>query len=328
MFRSLSLVILVAASSFVMDRLLNAAEDVLKASSESAAVLIAPEFAKDFDVDAAVAAYRAEDAKSLLIYAEKLGAAELAIGKKNQALSAVTLYRAAIQAAQERSDLKALDQIQKAIHSGMSLPASDQQTLLTELDLAKQLASASRRVDAGPGLKPNQVSAEAISLYNTFAKELRITQEYGTEEELRQLVDGIRQLRELHPKQRDHLIKMAGTALVAIRERDKVDSPLVAFNSVSRSLTSGLRILGPGEVTANGSVSLIVIATGPTSEKPAKIHLRGSRGVKVAESLEWNGHPLVIPSTILGEPGMPVFVSVGLTEKADSASWHAQIARQ
>ncbi len=328
MFRSLSLVALVAASSVVAVSFLSAAEDVPQVSSEPAAVLVSPEFAKDLSVDAAVAAYRAEDAMSLVAIAERLGAAELALGKKNQALPAVALYRAAILTAQERADLKGLDQIQTTLQSSKSLSAEDRQALLTEISLAKQLASASRRVDAGPGLKPNQVSAEAISLYNTFAKELRITQEYGTEEELEQLVDGIRQLRELHPKQREHLVKLAGTALVAIRERDKVDSPLVALNSPSRSLTSGFRVLGPGEVPVNGTASLVIISTGPAVEKPGKLHFRASRGVTMPESLAWDGIPMVIPVSILGEPGKPVFVSVGLTEKANSITWNAQTARE
>lgn len=328
MFRFLSLVALVAACTLAFDGSLRAADEVPKASSEPASVLVSPEFSKSLNVDAAVAAYRAEDAMSLLAIAEKLGAAELALGKKNQALPAVALYRAAIHAAQEQSDLKSLDQIQTALRSGKSLPAEDQQALLTELNLAKQLASASRRVDAGPGLKPNQVSAEAISLYNTFAKELRITQEYGTEEELEQLVDGIRQLRELHPKQREHLVKLAGTALVAIRERDKVDSPLVALNSVSRSLTSGLRILGPGEVPVNGTASLVIISTGPAGANSGKLHFRASSGVTMPENLAWDGMPMVIPVSILGEPGRPVFVSVGLTEKADSITWNAQTVRE
>ena len=328
MFRSLSLVVLIAASSFVEGSLLSAADDLPQASSEPAAVLVSSEFSKDLNVDAAVAAYRAEDAMSLLAIAEKLGAAELALGKKNQALPAVTLYRAAIHAAQERSDLKGLDHIQTTLQSGKSLSAEDQQALLTEIGLAKQLASASRRVDAGPGLKPNQVSAEAISLYNTFAKELRITQEYGTEEELEQLVDGIRQLRELHPKQREHLVKLASTARVAIRERDKVDSPLVALNSPSRSLTSGIRVLGPGEVPVNGTASLVIVATDPKASKAGKLHFRASRGVTIPESVAWNGMPMVIPATILGKPGTPVYVSVGLTEKADSATWNAQTVNE
>ena len=141
MFRSLSLVALAAASSFVVVSFLSAADDVSKASSEPAAVLVSPEFTKELNVDAAVAAYRAEDAMSLLAIAEKLGAAELALGKKNQALSAVTLYRAAIHAVQERSDLKGLDQIQTTLQSGKSLSAEDQHELLTVINLAKTLSS-------------------------------------------------------------------------------------------------------------------------------------------------------------------------------------------
>ena len=213
-------------------------EDVAnpKPSSEAAAALVAPEFAKHLDIDAAVAAYRAEDADVLLAIGQKLGRAERSIGKINQPLPAVSFYRMAIHIGRNNHDLKKLDQLETSISAANHLSKPDQQQLLADLGMAKKFAGASRRIDAGPGLKPNQVSAEAIVLYNTFAREIRITQEYGTEEDLRQLVDAIRQLRELHPKQRDHLATMVSTARVAIRERGRSDSPQALFATVSRSV--------------------------------------------------------------------------------------------
>ena len=78
----------------------------------------------------------------------------------------------------------------------------------------------------------------------------------------------------------------------------------------------------------NGTASLVIISTGPAVEKPGKLHFRASRGVTMPESLAWDGIPMVIPVSILGEPGKPVFVSVGLTEKANSITWNAQTARE
>ena len=319
-----------AASCLVLVGLVQAAEDVAlpKPSSESAAALVAPEFSKHLDVDAAAAAWRADDAEALLTIAEKLGAAERVVGKANPSLSAMALYRAAIYAAQHNHDLKRLDRLEEVIGAAQHLSQADRQALLADLGLARKFSGASRKIDAGPGLKPSQVSAEAIVLYNTFTREIRITQDYGTEEDLEQLVAAIKQLRELHPKQRDHLASMAKTAKVAIRERDMPNSPLIRLASVSRSVTSGLRILGPGEVPLNGTATVVVIPTGQATAKSGQLHFRSSAGVQVPDNLVWTGKPVVIPVTIKVAPGAPVFVSVGLNDRADSLTWNAQTVRK
>ena len=319
-----------AAALLGLVSFVRSAEDVAipKPSSEAAEALVAPEFAKHLDVDAAAAAFQAEDVEALLAIGQKLGRAERSAGKTNQALPAVAFYRMAIHIGRNNNDLKKLDQLEALIGAANHLSKTDQQQLLADLSLARKFSGASRKINAGPGLKPNQVSAEAIVLYNAFAREMRITQEYGTEEGLEQLVDSIGQLRELHPKQRDHLATMAKAALVAIRERGKPDSPPAALAAVSRSVTSGLRILGPGEVPLNGATSLVVISAGGASAKSEQLHFRSSAGVQVPDKLAWTGKPLVIPATIKAAPGTPVFVSVGLNDKADSLTWNAQAARE
>ena len=327
---SLKSVAVTAASWLVFAGLLQSAEEVAKPkpSSESAAALVSPEFAEHFDVDAAAAAFRADNAEALIALGEKLAAAERAKGKSNPPLPAKDLYRLAIQIAQRNHDLPLLDRMDKQLRSDKQLSKSDSQSLMTEIGVARKIAAGSRKIDAGPGLKANQVSAEAIALYNTFVKEIRITQDYGTEEELTQLVDGIRQLRELHPKQREHLAQMATTARVAIRERDTVEGPLTQLVAVSRSVVSGLRIIGPGEVSPNGTVSLVVIPTGPASTKPGQLHFRASPGVQVPEHLEWSGKPVVVSAIIKAAAGTRVFVSAGLDAKANSLSWNAQTTRE
>lgn len=304
------------------------ADDSTTPSSDQVAALVAPEFTSHLDVDAAIAAFRADDSETLLAIAERLGAAENSTGKKNPALSALALFRAAIQAALHRNDPKCLEQLNQALKTSKALSGEDRQELLAEFDLSQKLAGDSRRIDAGPGLKPNQVSAEAISLYNTFAREIRTTQEYGTEEDLELLVDGIRQLRELHPKQREHLAKLAFSARVAIKDRGKLEPPLVQLVQVSRSLTSGWRVLGPSEVPSEGTIHLVVIPSTRSATTASQLQFRSSAGITVPKDLAWNGSPLVIPVTIKASPGKPVFVSVGEAGKASTVSWNAQTARQ
>ena len=297
-------------------------------SSEAAAALVAPEFVKHLDVDAAVAAFRADDADALLALGEKLSLAERTVGKPNAPLPASTFYLITIHIARNNHDLKRLDQLEALIGGAKQISESDKKLLLAEIALARKFSAGARKVDAGPGLKPSEVTAEAIALYHTFVREIRITQEYGSEDELTQLVDGIKQLRELHPKQRDHLAKMATTAKVAIRERTNADPVLVMLASVSRNTDSGLRILGPAQVPLDGAVSLVVIATNPEGRKPGQLHLRSSAGVKVPASLAWSGTPLVIPATIKAGTGARVFVSAGLNDKSNLMTWNAQTVRE
>ena len=306
------------------------ADDATSPQSASAATaaLVAPEFVKHLDVDAAVAAFRADDADALLAIGEKLGQAERTVGKPNAPLPASVFYLIAIQIGRNNHDLKRLDQLETVIGEAKHISPSDKKRLLAEIALARKFSAGARKVDAGPGLKPNEVSAEAIALYHTFVREIRITQEYGSEDELAQLVDGIRQLRELHPKQRDHLAKMATTAKVAIRERTNADPVLVMLASVSRNTDSGLRILGPAQVPLDGAISLVVIATNPAGRKPGQLHLRSSTGVKVPQNLAWSGTPLVIPATIKAGAGTRVFVSAGLNDKANLLTWNAQTVRE
>ena len=302
------------------------ADEATSRPPSSAAALAAPEFVKILDVDAAVAAFRADDADALLAIGERLSEAEHAVGKPNEPLPAVAFYRMAIQSRRNNHDLKQLDQLETVISGAKHLSQPDRQRLLAEIGIARKFISGPRKIDAGPGLKPSEVSAEAIALYHTFAREIHITQEYGTEEELRQLVDGIKQLRELHPKQRDHLASLALDARVAIRDRDKPDPTAILLASVSRSVTSGLRILGPVEVPQDGVVQLVVLATNPAGKKPGQLHFRSNTGVKVPESLAWSGTPLLVPATIQARAGTPVFVSAGLNSGANALTWNAQVA--
>lgn len=305
------------------------ADDPATPSSDQVAALVAPEFANHLDVDSAIAAFRADDSETLLAIAERLGTAENSTGKKNPALPALTLFRAAIQAAMHRNEPRRFEQLNQTLQTSKALSAEDRRELLAEFDLSQKLGGDSRRIDAGPGLKPNQVSAEAISLYNTFAREIRTTQEYGTEEDLELLVDGIRQLRELHPKQKEHLAKLAFSASVAIKERGgKLEPPLVQLVQVSRSLTSGWRVLGPSEVPSEGTIHLVVIPSTRNTTTAGQLQFRSSAGITVPKDLAWNGSPLVVPVTIKAAPGKPVFVSVGETGKTGTVSWNAQTARQ
>ena len=330
MFRSLICVTLTAATCLVFASRAPSAEDAVntKPSSESAAALVAPEFSKHLDVDAATAAFRAEDAVALFAIAEKLSEAERAAGTTNTPLPARTLYRAALRVAQQSQDQQQLDTLKELIGTAKQLAKDDQILLLAEITATRKLTGRTRKVDPGPGLRPRDTTPEAIVLYHSFAKEIRITQEYGTEEDLKLLVSGIKQLRELHPKQREHLETLSHTAIVAIRERGDIDGANMKLAAVSRSISTGLRIVGPGEAPTNGTIWLAVLPTGPAASKPGLLHFRGSAGLQVPENLEWSGKPLVVPVTIKTTAGKQIFVTAGLTANANSLTWNAQTARE
>lgn len=309
--------------------------------SETSSGLVAPEFAEHLDVDAASAALRDGDDVALLAIGEKLGAAERAAGKPNT-LPAFVLFQGAIRAAQFRRDVKALGEIEKAVKSTMALKPVEKTALVKMIEFARKFASAPRKIDAGPGLKPNEVSAESVSLYNTFTGEIRTTQEYGTEEDLDPLADGIKQLNEFHPKQREHLMKLLGEARSVIKERGEADPALAKLAAASRQ-TSGyhknLRIAGPDVVVPGPSYYLAMMPgrSGAFDVPPKQLYVRaGSPNVKLIASDGKLVSELIIPwekiSRTVGVRvtglGPPAVVNFGGTQKADAVRWSATVKKQ
>ena len=254
------------------------AEDAKEAPAKSSSELVSPEFAEHLDEDAASIALREEDDSALLGIAEKLGAAERTAGKPNQKLPSARLFHAAIQAAYNKGDLKLLAQAEAAIKASKSLRDSEKLDFLKKIDLMKKGGAARRKIDPGPGLKANEVSAESVSLYNTFKNEIRTTQDYGAEEELDPLADGIKQLSEFHPKQREHLMKLIGEARSAIKERGEADPALAKLVAVSRGAPTGdFKILGPTSAPEGAIFVLTIIPNSANGAKAKQLELRGTR---------------------------------------------------
>ncbi len=301
-----------------------AADDTKKAPAENSSGLVAPEFAEHLDVAAASAALRDEDEAALLEIGEKLGAAERAVQKPNAALPAIKFFEMAISVAQRKHDLKALDGVATKIKATNVLSDPDKATLLAKIEGTKKLVASPRKIDAGPGLKASEVSAESVALYKTFLEEIRNTQEYGTEEELMILVDAIKQLREFHPKQREHLLKRIGDVRVAIKERDEVDPAAMKLVASSRYFPSepGLRVVGPNTVAANGTFMLAVIPFPPKGLNAGTLFASASsRAVTVAAKTSWSGKPILVPVTVKGNPGMTISVKLGLAEAGPHFTW-------
>ena len=300
------------------------ADDAKKAPAENSSGLVAPEFAEHLDVAAASAALRDEDEDALLEIGEKLGAAERAIQKSNPVLPAAKFFELAIIVAQRKHDLKVLNELATKIQLTKVLSDSDKATLLAKIEGAKKLVASPRKIDAGPGLKASEVSAESVALYKTFLDEIRNTQEYGTEEDLMILVDAIKQLREFHPKQREHLMKRIGDMRVAIKERDEVDPAVMKLVASSRSFTiePGIRVVGPSTVPANGTFTLVVIPFPPKGLQAGTLFGSASnRAATIAAKTPWSGKPILVPVTVNGQPRMTIGVKLGLAEDGPLLTW-------
>ena len=301
-----------------------AADDTKKAPAENSSGLVAPEFAEHLDVDAASAALRDEDEETLLEIGEKLGAAERTLQKQNPVLPAIKFFEMAISVAQHKHDLKVLDGLVIKIKATKVLSDRDKATLLAKIEETKKLVASPRKIDAGPGLKASEVSAESVALYKTFLEEIRNTQEYGTEEELMILVDAIKQLREFHPKQREHLLKRIVDVRVAIKERDEVDPAAMKLVASSRFFPSepGIRVVGPSTVPASGKFTLVVIPFPPKGLKTGTLFgSTTNRAVTVAAKTPWSGKATLVPVTVNGQPGMSIGVKLGLEEGGPLLTW-------
>ena len=294
--------------------------------AEAASELVSPEFVEHLDIDAASAALRDEDEDALVEIGEKLGAAERALQKPNPALSAMKFFEMAIGVAQRRHDVKALDKQASQIKATKVLNDASKKLLLTHIERAKKLAASPRKIDAGPGLKASEVSAESVALYKTFSDEIRNTQEYGIEEDLEPIADGVKQLSEFHPKQREHLVKLLGEARSAIKERGEVDPAVMKLASASRFVFGsdpGIRIYGPASVPANSKFVLVVV---PVANKQGLkagtlFASASSRAVTVAAKTPWQGKPTSVPVALAGQPGMTIGVKFSLAEKGPFATW-------
>lgn len=294
-------------------------------------VLVLPELTASFDVDSASALLRDQDSAALCVVAARLGEAERRLGLTNP-VSAVMVYRAAIQSAADKQDPDALRTVEQAIRSS-GLGESDRSSLLTFAELLRGLASAPRKLDVGPGLKPRDVSPESVAIYQAFLREIRVARQFGLMEDVAPLANALEEIRELHPKQRDHLQKLLEEAQVVIRERGMGDSLIPKLAMTSRSIEGGtgdVRVLGPDALEKNVPATLVVIPVTKRGSEPGRLHLKVTSGrLKTAGtdvstldgSREWNGKVQVI-RVVSTEPGT-ASLALGLDAKVPACRWFA-----
>ncbi len=292
-----------------------------------AAALVSPEFAGAFNPVAVVAAVRADDTATLVSLARELSQAESKLGKPNAALPAAALFQAAIRAAANVGDREQLIAATDALRAAPGLSPEAREELLREAQLSLRLIAVPRRIDPQTGLKPGEASPESIALHRMLVRELALARDYGTETELETLIQSIKQMPQLHPKQTQHLLQTVDTTRVAIRERIGTDSPLRQVVAMARSAENGVRILGPDTVGETATVPLLILPTGTTPTTKSELFLRGSIGVTVERRIAWDGKPVVVMAKIQSRPLSYVWVNVGTTPSAIKASWCVRISR-
>ncbi len=291
-----------------------------------AAGLVAPEFVEALNPVAAVAAFRADDTASLITLARELAQAEMKLGKPNAALPASALFQAAIRAAANVGDREQLVAGTDAIRAAPGLSPEVREELLREAQLALRLIAVPRRIDPQTGLKPGEASPESIALHRMLVRELALARDYGTETELETLIQSIKQIPQLHPKQTQHLLQTVDTTRVAIRERIGTDSPLRQLVATARSDETGVRILGLDTVSETATVPLLILPTAATPKQTPVLYFRGSIGVTVERRIAWNGKPLVVMAKVQSRPLTFVWVNVGTTPSAVEATWCARVS--
>jgi hypothetical protein len=306
------------------------------ATPEAESSLAAPEFVDSFDPLAASAALREDDGDALLEQAERLAAAEAEKGKVNGPLPASALYRGALAAFHRAGQSDKLKETRGKI-DGAKLSQEDRTQLIATLDQLEATGSAARKVDVGPGLKPKDVTPESVALYQSLKKELAAIREYGTDDDLRDAASTIKQLRELHPRQRQHLIEMASVAQVAIRERGQGDTMLAQLAGASRGGTqSGIRMYGPA-VVREGEEILIVLAVTQTPPRDPRsaaalgkavvVQLKPSAGITCPSDVSLGAVPLVVKVKVGKGVSLKPLKTVAITATAAKANgmWAATV---
>ena len=248
----------------------SAADPADKGSQMESLLNVFPvEISTVIDLEQAAIAVRESDEEVLLGMAEKLGDSARGFpnpGQKNPALQGqITFLKGSINACRIKRDGKALDSIAKSIDANKGLPAPVKGELKGLINVTRAAIAAGRKLNPGPDLKTGEASPEAVSIYNAFVDEIAVTEEYGTKEDAAALEFAVKQLTELHAKQRDHLVVLLKDATKTIADRGAADQTLSLLASASRSLESGLKIVGPIGVRPGSTVHLKIISASPPS---------------------------------------------------------------
>jgi len=294
--------------------------------------LVLPEFAAALDVERAASALRQQDSATLAALASRLGDAERKAGRQNP-LSAATLFRAALQSAQQQHSLDAVNAVEKALVSA-ALAESDRSALQDLAATARKIVTAPRKPEIGPGLKPRDVTPESVALYNAFLREIRVMKDYGLDVDVQPIADAVEQIREFHPKQRAHLLKLLGEAQVAIRERETGDPTLTKLAMSARQTggTLDFRIVGPDVVEQGGTVLLALVPVSAAAARPGTLILKSMPGGvqfpdadgRPAEwTLPWTGHSQVVRVQVPDSGAARL--SGGLASDSMTSKWYAII---
>jgi hypothetical protein len=135
---------------------------------------------------------------------------ERVLGRERNGFSANALLNAAIRAATDAGDKESLERLAKAVEV-MGKPE-----LVMPIEMALKLADAPRKVDAGPKVPLRELTPEAMVLFKTFVREIKICRTVGDRQGLENLRVTIVQLDGLHPRQQEYLTEKLIDGLAAV----------------------------------------------------------------------------------------------------------------
>lgn len=187
--------------------------------------LVDDAFRGSVDLEALRKAIRTLDCQSLLDQTARLAKAERKVGRPHRSVSSQALFSLLMRMISEKGDAEALQAVESRLDE---LGQKDAKELVQQ---ARQLLAEPRRVDLGPGVQREDVSAEAITLFGTLKEQIRVARVVGDAEVLQTLKDAAGRSQTLHPKQRTYLTRIADTSIASLEP--KTDGTLLALSTLA-----------------------------------------------------------------------------------------------
>jgi len=211
-----------------------AEEDLSEEDLADLAGLADPAFDPFVDILLVRKALRDLDAGILVDVALQMAEGERELGRERKGFSAESLLNVALRTASDSRDKEALARLAKAV------VAMDKQELLEPIEVALKLADAPRKLDPGPQVPLRELTPEAMVLFKTFAREIKICRTICDRAGLDNLRVTIAQLDGLHIRQREYLTKKLIDGLAAVpAQPNPGTAALSLLAGISRQRDSG-----------------------------------------------------------------------------------------
>ncbi|MCA9247444.1 MAG: hypothetical protein KDA42_10025 [Planctomycetales bacterium] len=169
-----------------------------------------PEFDRFVDLTKVRSALQELDAGKLVELALRTAEGEQELKRERKGFSAASLLNVALRAASDSQDKEVIARIAEAAKS------LGRDEMLPPIQIALKLADAPRKVEEGPKVPLRELSPEAMVLFRTFAKEIKVCRAIGDRKGLEDLRVTIIQLDELHERQKEYLTEKLIDGLAAV----------------------------------------------------------------------------------------------------------------